>query len=323
MKPKVWLDLKLVPEALTSLTSAAEVITPGTLDNLPGAVAVIIGVENKADGAFMDRAGPSLQVIARHGIGVDNVDISAATARGILVANTPDGPTESTAEHAIALLLALAKRVVAGDKSLRGAGIPRAHLMGTEVRGRILGVVGVGRIGRRVAEICALGLKMRVLAYNPDFADWSPLTAMGVEPVDHLDILLSQADFVTLHASLTPQTHHLLGERELRLMKATAYLVNASRGPLIDEAALARVLAEGHLAGAALDVFDPEPPLPTNPLLQMTNVVVTPHISSYTDLGYLAMGQGAVEQVLQVLRGERPKNLLNPEAWPGRVETAG
>jgi phosphoglycerate dehydrogenase-like enzyme len=115
----------------------------------------------------------------------------------------------------------------------------------------------------------------------------------------------------------------MIGERELRLMKPTAYLINAGRGPLIDEAALVRVLAGGHLAGAALDVFDPEPPLPTNPLLQMTNVVITPHISSYTDLGYLAMGVGAAEQVLQVLQGERPPNLLNPEAWPGRVESAG
>lgn len=323
MKPKVWIDLKIVPQALARLAPAAEIIAEGTLDNLPGAAAVIMGVENQADGSFMDRAGASLKVIARHGIGVNNVDIPAATARGILVVNTPDAPTESTAEHTVALLLALAKRVVAGDISLRGADIPRAQLMGTEVRGRVLGIIGVGRIGRRVAEICALGLKMRVLAYDPYCPDWISITAMGIEPVDSLDRLLAQADFVTLHASLTPQTHHLIGERELRLMKPTAYLINASRGPLINETALGRVLTEGHLAGAALDVFDPEPPLPTNPLLQMTNVVVTPHISSYTDLGYLAMGVGAVEQVLQVLWGERPPYLLNPEAWPSRVEGAG
>jgi D-3-phosphoglycerate dehydrogenase len=319
MKPKVWLDLKIVPEALARLTPAAEVIADGTLDNLTGVMAVIMGVDNQADGAFMDRAGASLKVIARHGIGVNNVDIPAATARGILVVNTPDGPTESTAEHTVALLLGIAKRVVAGDMSMRGANIPRAQLMGTEVKGRVLGVIGIGRIGRRVAEICALGLKMRVIAYNPGLPDWRPLLALGIEPVDNLDTLLAQADFVTLHPTLTPETMHMIGERELRLMKATAYLINAGRGPLIDEAALARVLAEGHLAGAALDVFDPEPPLPTNPLLHMTNVVVTPHISSYTDLGYWAMGVGAVEQVLQVLRGERPPNLLNPEIWPGKV----
>lgn len=320
MKPKVWLDLKIVPEALARLAPAAEVIADGTLANLPGVAAVIMGVENQANGAFMDRAGASLQVIARHGIGVNNVDIAAASARGILVVNTPDAPTESTAEHTVALLLALAKRVVAGDMTLRGADIPRVQLMGTEVRGRVLGVIGVGRIGRRVAEICALGLQMRVIAYNPGLQDWSQLAALGVERVDSLDTLLAQADFVTLHPTLTPETTRMIGERELRLMKPTAYLINAGRGPLIDEPALARVLAEGHLAGAALDVFDPEPPLPANPLLHMTNVIANPHISSYTDLGYLAMGEGAAEQVLQVLRGERPKYLLNPEIWPGRVK---
>jgi D-3-phosphoglycerate dehydrogenase len=302
------------------LTPTAEVIADGTLDNLPGAAAVIMGVENQANGAFMDRAGLSLKVIARHGIGVNNVDIPAATARGILVVNTPDAPTESTAEHTVALLLGIAKRVVAGDMNMRGADIPRVQLMGTEVRGRVLGVIGCGRIGRRVGEICALGLKMRVLAYDPHCTDWTLITPLGIEPADSLDTLLTQADFVSLHASLTPQNYHLISERELRLMKPGAYLINASRGPLVNEAALAQVLAEGHLAGAALDVFDPEPPLSTNPLLQMTNVVITPHISSYTDLGYLAMGMGAVEQVLQVLRGERPPNLLNPEAWPGRLK---
>jgi phosphoglycerate dehydrogenase-like enzyme len=261
-----------------------------------------------------------LKVIARHGIGMNNVDIPAASARGILVVNTPDAPTESTAEHAVALIMALAKRVVAGDMSLRGANIPRAQLMGTELRGRTLGVVGVGRIGRRVAEICALGLQMRVMAYNPSLPDWSLLTALGVEPVDRLETLLAQADVVTLHASLTPETRHLMSERRLRLMKPTAYLVNTSRGSLVDEMALARVLAEGHLAGAALDVFDPEPPPPDHPLLRMTHVVVTPHTASYTDLGYQGMGLGAVEQTLQVLRGERPPNLLNPEVWPGRIK---
>ncbi|GAB4437769.1 MAG: hypothetical protein Fur0044_34600 [Anaerolineae bacterium] len=320
MQPKVWIDMKIVPEALAQLTPTAEVIAEGTLDNLPGAAAAIMGVENQADGVFMDRAGLSLKVIARHGIGVNNVDIPAATERGILVVNTPDAPTESTAEHTVALLLGLAKRVVAGDMSMRGAAISRAQLMGTEVRGRVLGVIGCGRIGRRVGEICALGLKMRVLAYDPNCTDWTSITPLGIEPVDSLDTLLAQADFVSLHASLTPQNYHLIGERELRLMKPGAYLINASRGPLVNEAALAQVLVEGHLAGAALDVFDPEPPLPTNPLLQMTNVVITPHISSYTDLGYRAMGMGAVEQVLQVLRGERPPHLLNPEAWPGRLK---
>ena len=318
MKPRVWVERQLDPAALARLKAAAEVIVGGDPAELPGADAVIISSLPRADAAFMDRAGPTLKVIARAGIGVDNVDIPAATERGILVVNTPDAPTESTAEHAVALLLALAKRVVAGDMHLRGAEIPRAALKGTEVRGRILGIVGFGRIGRRVAEICGQGLKMQVLAYDPYVAR-ERAAEMGVEMVDRLETLLARADFVTLHTALTPETRGLIGERELRLMKRGAYLINVSRGPVVDEAALIRVLEEGHLAGAALDVFDPEPPAPENPLLHMRNVVVTPHIGSFTDLGVKALSEGAVTQVLQVLRGERPPFLLNPEAWPGRV----
>ncbi|NOZ28210.1 MAG: hydroxyacid dehydrogenase [Chloroflexi bacterium] len=318
MRPRVWVERRLAPEALARLTAAVDAITEADMDQLPGCHAAIISSLPAADGTFMDRAGPTLRVIARAGIGVDNVDIPAATERGILVVNTPDAPTESTAEHAVALLLAVAKRVTAGDRGLRGADIPRSQLFGTEARGRVLGVVGFGRIGRRVAEICALGLKMRVIAYDP-YVDRERADALGVEMVDSLEALLERADFVTLHVALTPETRHLIGERELRRMKPGAYLINVSRGPVVDEAALIRALEEGHLAGAALDVFDPEPPSPENPLLHMDNVVVTPHTGSFTDLGVKAMSEGAVEQVLQVLRGERPSFLLNPEAWPGRA----
>ncbi|HEY63935.1 MAG TPA: hydroxyacid dehydrogenase [Caldilineae bacterium] len=318
MRPRVWVERGLDPEASTRLTAVADVIFEADMDSLPGCHAVIISSRPAANAAFMDLAGPTLRVIARAGIGVDNVDIPAATERGILVVNTPDAPTESTAEHAVALLLALAKRVTAGDRILRGADIPRSRLFGTEARGRVLGVVGFGRIGRRVAEICALGLKMRVIAYDP-YVDRERAAALGVEMVDDLDTLLERADFITLHVALTPETRHLIGERELRRMKPGAYLINVSRGPVVDEAALIRVLEEGHLAGAALDVFDPEPPAPDNPLLHMDNVVVTPHTGSFTDLGVKAMSQGAVDQVIQVFRGERPPFLLNPEAWPGRA----
>ncbi|HID87439.1 MAG TPA: hydroxyacid dehydrogenase [Anaerolineae bacterium] len=318
MKPRVWLESRLDPDALARLETVADVIQSADLADLPGADAAVISSRPTADGAFMDRAGPRLKAIARPGIGVDNVNIPAATQRGILVVNTPDAPTESTAEHAVALLLALSKRVVAGDMSLRGAGIPRSQLLGTEARGRVLGVVGFGRVGRRVAEICARGLKMRVIAHDP-YVDPALATALGVEMAEDLDELLAQADFVTLHPALTPETRGLIGERELRRMKPGAYLINTSRGPVVDEAALVRGLEEGHLAGAALDVFDPEPPTPDNPLLRMANVVVTPHIGSYTDLGVRAMSEGVVDQLLQIFRGERPPFLVNPEAWPGRV----
>jgi phosphoglycerate dehydrogenase-like enzyme len=250
---------------------------------------------------------------------VDNVDIPSASARQILVLNTPDAPTESTAEHAVALLMAVAKRVLVGDMYLRSdRTIPRAEMIGTELLGRTLGVIGYGRIGRRVAEICALGLRMNVLAYDP-FINLTQATPERVTLTSDLDELLRQANFVTVHVPLLPNTRHFIGEREMRLMAQGSYLINASRGPVIDEAALIRLLQEGHFAAVGLDVFDPEPPHPDNPLLKMRNVVVTPHIASSTDRGIYAMMHGVADQVIQVLQGERPPYLLNPEVWPGRV----
>ncbi len=319
MKHKVWVGYELMPEPLAQLTAAAEVIHSTSLADLPGVAGVILGVDPVADGAFMDAAGESLKVIARHGIGVDNVDLPAATERGILVVNTPDAPTESTAEHAVALLLALAKRVAAGDRQLRGADIPHSRLQGTEVRGRTLGVVGFGRIGRRMAEICRHGLQMRVVVYDP-YIDPAQAAARGVEVADSLESLLAQANFVSLHPAFTPETRHLINQARLQLMPPGSYLINVSRGPVVDEQALIRALESGHLAGAAMDVYDPEPPSPDNPLFKMENVVATPHISSFTDMGRTAMSQGAVEQLLQVLRGERPPSLVNPAAWPGRAK---
>ena len=319
MKQKVWVGYKLMPEPLALLEAETETVHSTNLTDLSGVAGVILGVEPTADAAFMDQAGQTLKVIARHGIGVDNVDLAAATERGILVVNTPDAPTESTAEHAVALLLALAKQVAAGDRTLRGtANIPRSRLQGTEVRGRTLGVVGFGRIGRRVAEICKQGLQMRVIAFDP-YLNRGQTAAMGIEAADSLEALLDQADFVSLHPALTSETKNLIGKAELHRMKSTAFLINVSRGPVVDEIALIDALETGQIAGAAMDVFDPEPASPDNPLFKMPNVVATPHISSFTDLGREAMSRGAVEQTLQVLRGERPPFLVNPEVWPGRA----
>ena len=318
MKPKVWTEVELHPEALARLQAETEVITNGTLDNLKGTYAAVIG-RSRVDGAFLDLAGPNLKLVIRHGIGYNAVDVPAATERGILAANTPDGPTESTAEQAVGLLLAVAKRIVESDMLLR-ANKPytRSDLRGTEVFDHLLGVLGYGRVGRRVTEICALGLKMRVIVYDP-FLGEIPELPESVKMVNSLDELLSQVDFVTLHTPLTPETHHLIGERELRLMKPGAYLINVSRGPVVDEMALIRALEDGHLAGAGLDVFDPEPPEPDNPLLRMTNVVVTPHVAANTSQGSWRSSQSVVDQVLQMLAGERPPHLLDLTAWPGRV----
>jgi D-3-phosphoglycerate dehydrogenase / 2-oxoglutarate reductase len=290
---------------------------PGTFETLPGAIAAVIG-GSQVSSAFIEQAGPSLRMVIRHGIGYNTLDIPTCTECGILACNTPDAPTESTAEHAVALLLGLAKTVVQSDALMRiQQPWSRARLLGMELRGRLLGVVGYGRIGRRVAEICSAGLHMRVLVYDPFRSDWTDLPERQTV-AGSLDELLSTADVVTLHTPLSPETHHLIGERELRLMKPGAYLINVSRGPVVDETALIAALAEGHLGGAGLDVFDPEPPLPNNPLLNMPNVILTPHIASNTDQGYWNMSNSVVDQVLQVLRGERPSFLIDPVCWERR-----
>jgi len=320
MKARIWIQQTAPKKFLAQLEHAAEVLTGGDPEELPGADAAMIGSIVTADGNFMDKAGPTLKAIVRPGIGLDNVDLPAATDRGILVVNTPDGPTESTAEHTVALLMALAKRIVAGDMSLRTKELDRSELFGTQLRERVLGLVGFGRIGRRVAEICACGLKMKVLAYDPYVGHDEPVERY-VEMVNHLPELLQRGDIISLHTPLTSDTYHFMGEDEFNSMKMGAYLINASRGSVVDEQALVGALESGHLGGAALDVFDPEPPMPGNPLFRFHQVVLTPHIASYTDLATQAMWECAVAQLFQLLQGEQPTHLANPAAWPGRIKT--
>ena len=318
MRKKVWMEWSLPPALASQITGLAEYVDDGDMGKLQGS-AVISGIRRYYDGDFMDQVGPELIQIAKPGIGVDNIDLDAATSRGILVCNTPDAPSESTAEHAVALLMAVAKRVMVGDMQLRGAAeIGREEMLGTELIGSSLGIVGFGRIGRRVAEMTALGIRMKVTIFDPLLPGDFKLP-LGVSRTDDLDAIFAENQFVTLHTPLLPETRHLANERRLWLMKRGSYLINASRGGVVDEAALIKVLQEGHLAGAALDVFDPEPPMADNPLLKMRNVVVTPHIASYTDAGMAAMQAGTVENIARVLKGERPRWIANPEAWPGRT----
>lgn len=319
MVKKIWMEWPLPPALLAQITGLAEIVDDGDMEKIHGST-VITGIRRYYDGEIMDRVGPDLLQIAKPGIGVDNIDLDAATARGILVCNTPDAPSESTAEHAVALLMAVAKRVMVGDMHLRGdSDIGREDMLGSELLGSSLGIVGFGRIGRRVAEMCALGIRMNVTIYDPILPDSFQLP-QGVSRTDDLDVIFAENRFVTLHTPLLPETRHLANERRLRLMKPGSYLINASRGGVVDEAALIKVLREGHLAGAGLDVFDPEPPMADNPLLAMKNVVLTPHIASYTEAGMAAMQAGTVENIAKVLKGERPTWIANPEAWPGRME---
>lgn len=257
-----------------------------------------------------------LRIIARNGIGVDRVDLKAATEQGIMVVNTPDGPTESTAEHTIALMLNLCKLVMTGDRILR-SGRPFPALTdltpGLEVSGTTLGLVGVGRIGSRVVAIAKV-LGMKVLAFDP-FISPEQASEIGVELVPSLEELLPRAQVVSLHCPATPETHHIMNAKTLGLMQKGGYLINAARGALLDEAALVDALRSGHLAGAALDVYDPEPPDTSNPLFTLPNIICTPHIASYTSASVLRMQLMACEQIASALRGERPTHLVNGDVW--------
>jgi D-3-phosphoglycerate dehydrogenase len=277
--------------------------------------AMIVG-STYMTGTVMDRVGPRLKVIARTGIGVDRVDLDAANERGIMVVNTPDGPTESTAEHAIALMLALTKGVGFSDRLMHaGQGFaPYGTLpLGLEAVGATLGLIGLGRIGSRVAQIGRV-LGMRVLAYDPYISE-ERARLLEVELATSMQEVLTSAQVVSIHCPATPETYHLINAQTLALMQPGSYLVNVSRGSLIDEAALLEALRSGHLAGAGLDVYDPEPPAADNPLLTLPNTVCTSHIGSYTSAGVLRMQVMACEQVAMALRGERPTNLVNPTVW--------
>ena len=221
-----------------------------------------------------------LRAIARAGVGVDNIDVPAATRKGVVVMNTPGGNTVSAAEHTIALLLALARRVPAADAVLKAGGWDRNKFVGTQVAGKVLGVVGLGRIGREVARR-AKGLDMTVLTLDP-FVTAAKAAELGYEAAASLDELLPKVDFLTLHVPLSDETKSLIGPRELGLMRKTARILNVARGGIVDEQALVNALYAGTIAGAGIDVFTTEPLPADNPLLTAPNIVLTPHLGAST-----------------------------------------
>ncbi|MGA2873363.1 MAG: D-glycerate dehydrogenase [Candidatus Dormibacteria bacterium] len=277
-----------------------------------GASALLPWAGDRIDEAALDAAGPGLKVVSNYAVGLDNVDIAACTRRGIFVGHTPDVLTDATADLAMTLLLSAARRVVEADREMREGrfgGWEAHYLLGQEVTGATLGVVGFGRIGEAVARRAAGGFSMRILAYEP----------MGVRTVPGLQVeecglerLLAESDFVTCHVTLTPQTHHLIGAAELAGMRRNAILINTSRGPVIDEAALVRALQEGVIAGAGLDVYEDEPRMAPG-LADCTSAVLLPHIGTATWKTREAMGALAARNILEVLDGRPPVAWANPE----------
>jgi len=285
------------------------------LEVIAGRDAIITMLTEQVDAEFLAAAGPNLTIVANHAVGFDNIDVAACTAAGVLATNTPDVLTETTADTAFALLMAAARRLGEGERFLR-AERPwiwgPLMMLGQDVHHKTIGVVGFGRIGQAVARR-AKGFGMDVI-----YADAFQLPAdveaeTGARRVE-LEALLEQADFVSIHTNLTEETRHLFDAEAFKRMKPTAVLVNTSRGPVVDEAALADALESGEIFGAGLDVFEREPQVEPR-LLALENVVVIPHLGSATVDTRDAMGALAVQNVFAALDGTRPPTLLNPDAF--------
>jgi D-3-phosphoglycerate dehydrogenase len=273
--------------------------------------AAIAGSRLKYSAHVLSRAR-NLRVISRTGAGVDNIDLEAATQRGIAVCHTPEAPVTSTAEHTLALILAVAKQLKNAQRALEEGRATDffSESRAKELAGKRLGLVGLGRIGSRVARLASC-LGLHVHGFDPQVSK-NQAAELGVELAPSLEVLLGSCEIVSLHVPLTRETRHLINRDTLRLMRPGSILINCARGGLVDEVALLQALESGHIQGAGLDVFAEEPPLPDHPLLGRPDVVATPHIASATDAGRDRLWRTAIEQALQVLRGERPPHLVNP-----------
>jgi len=323
---KVYLGEVIHPDAVALLEKHAQVVRPKdhsrqafleALKEVDGMVArkVQVGAEE------MDRA-PRMKIIARHGVGLDSVDLEEATRRGILVTYTPGANRESVAELALSFMLALARRIPQaqkamanmpkGDIGIFSALLKQYSLTGIDLEGKALGIIGTGRIGSTVARKCIAAFDMKVKGYDP-YVSSEVMKTFGVEKVERLEDMLPKIDFLTVHCPLTRETKGMVGKKELARMKKGAYVVNTARGGIVDEKALLAALNSGHIAAAALDAWEVEPPDPKDPLLNHPNVIGTPHYAGTTEESLYRVGIAAVEEVLRVLRGDPPKYPVNPE----------
>ena len=274
--------------------------------------ALIVRSETKVTASLMDRA-PRLAVVGRAGVGVDNIDVPAATERGVYVVNAPLGNIVAAAEHAIALALALLRKIPEADRSVRAGEWTRSKLMGRELRGKTLGLIGIGRVGSEVARRCA-AFEMKVIAFDP-FASEAGARAAGAQLVE-LDELFARADVISLHTPLTDQTRGMINASTLAKMKPTAILVNASRGEVVDPQALADALANGTIAGAALDVYPTEPLAADSPIRGAPRTVLTPHIAGSTSEAQVNVAVDVVKQVLDILDGKPARFAVNAPRPP-------
>ena len=321
MKPKVYVTRLLPKDAMDKIHSfcdakvwEGELPPPRNilLENVTDIEGLLSLLTDKIDAELMNRAR-KLRVISNCAVGFDNIDVQEATKRGIIVSNTPGVLTDTTADFAFALLMAAARRVVEGDRVVR-AGKWKTWgpmiLLGQDIHGATLGIIGLGRIGSAVAKR-AKGFGMRIL-YSDVVRNKQAEEELGIEYVD-IDTLFTRSDFITIHTNLTPETHHLIDQKQFEKMKRTAVLVNTSRGPIVDNMALYDALRSGKIAYAALDVTEPEPIPADHPLLTLDNVIVVPHIASASVATRTKMGLMAADNLIAGLKGEMPPNPVNPE----------
>ena len=323
-KPKVFVTRRIAQEALDMIAAAAEMelwhdeLPPPRdvlLDKVRNVEGLLSLLTDNVDAELME-AGPKLKIVSNFAVGYDNVDITQATQRGILVGNTPGVLTETTADFTFALLLATARRLVEADNYTKKGNWNTwgpMILLGRDIHHATLGIVGCGRIGLEVAKR-ARGFDMEVIYYSSTRRSPEEEENMGLEFVPSLATLLSRADFVTIHVALTPETHHLISATEFARMKPTAILINAARGPIVDQQALYQALKSGQILAAGLDVTENEPIPLDSPLLTLDNVIIAPHIASASVVTRTKMAVMAAENLIAGLRDEQPPNCVNPEA---------
>ncbi|GAP06632.1 lactate dehydrogenase [Anaerolinea thermolimosa] len=323
-KPRVWITRRIPQRGLDLISPYAEIDL--WEDELPPSYDVILekvrGIEgllclltDRIDDRVLDAAGSSLRVISQFAVGYDNIDISAATARKIPVGNTPGVLTDATADFTWALLMAAARRVIEGDRFVRSGGWKTwgpTFLLGADIARSTLGIIGFGRIGQAVARR-ARGFEMRVLYFDPQ-RHLALEQELGASYAP-LEDVLQEADFISIHTPLTPETYHLISDAQFALMKSGAILINTARGSIVDPQALYRALSTHRIAAAALDVTEPEPIPPDSPLLSLENLLITPHIASASFHSRTRMAEMAAENLLAGLRGEQLPNCVNPEVY--------
>jgi D-3-phosphoglycerate dehydrogenase len=267
-----------------------------------------------ATAALLQRT-PNLLIVSTNGVGYDTVDVKDCTQAGVLVLNQAGGNREAVAEHVLGMMLCLAKRIIQVDRAMRREkNLDRNLFMGNDMFGKTIGIIGIGHVGSRISELCRGLLNMRVLACDP-YLTVAEVAARGAEKVELPD-LLRRADFVSINCPLSEETRGMIGAREYALMQPHAYLISAARGHIHDEAALAEALRARKIAGAGLDVWAKEPPPPDHPLLQLDNVLVSPHTAGVTVETRANMARIAAAQILDALDGKRPPRIVNPEVWP-------